>query len=237
MIITTTNRKGGSGKTALAVNLAACYSETGRCLLIDLDTQADASNQYGIEDSGGSLAEALAGKASLDAAIRETAANVDVVPAGEALGRINESVRPDILRRLLESVRHRGYSTVIIDCAPALDSLTAAAWQVSDIALVPVDGPAGLRGVAKLRHAFEDLRLDSSRIRVVLTRYDGRRVLDRTIADQARGLYGEAVLESKVRESIIVSESAAWRVPLVLHAPAHRVTDDFRRLAREIEHG
>jgi chromosome partitioning protein len=237
MISAITNRKGGSGKTALATNIAACYAQGMRTLLIDLDPQADASALLGIEDSGEALANALTGRGSLEVAIRETASGVDVAPAGEALGHISEAVRADALRRALESIGQKGYHAVVIDCAPGLDRLAVTAWHAASLALVPVDGPEGLRAVGRLRHAWDDLHLDTSRMRLVLTCHDGRRVLDREIARQAEAAYGGAVAETRIRESVIVGESAAWRVPLVLYAPTHWVTDDMRRLAREVNCG
>lgn len=235
MIIAVTNRKGGTGKTSIATNLAACYAQAMRTLLIDLDSQADASALMGVEDSGEALSDALVGRGSIEAAIRESSSGVDIVPAGETLGHISEAAKADSLRRALASIGPRGYGAVVIDCAPGLDRLSVAAWQAASLALVPVDGPEGLRAVARLRHAWNDLRLDPTRIRLVHTRYDSRRVLDRELARQAAA-YGDAVLETRIRESIIVRESAAWRVPLVLHAPTHWVADDMRRLAREVYH-
>ena len=74
-------------------------------------------------------------------------------------------------------------------------------------------------------------------MRLVLTRHDERRVLDRSLAEEAERRYGGAVLETRIRESVIVGQSAGCRRPLILHAPTHPVTEDFRRLAREVAHG
>jgi chromosome partitioning protein len=237
MIIAVSNRKGGCGKTAVAANLAACYGQGVQCLLIDLDVQADSSAHFGIEESGEDLAAALTGRGSLVSAIRRTPTGVDVAPAGEALGRIADSVHRDALSRALHDIRGLGYAAVVVDCAPGLDPLAAAAWRAADRTVVPVDSPDALRGAAKLRHAWDDLGLDPVRLRLMLTRFDGRRVLDRALADRARELYGSALLASRVRESVAVREAAGWRMPLVLHAPTHWVTDDMRRLAQEVYRG
>jgi chromosome partitioning protein len=241
VVVAVTNRKGGSGKSSIAVNVAACWATGMRTLLIDLDPQADASAWLGVEDSGEGLADTLVGRAPLADAIHETESGVDLAPAGEALGYVSEGVQRDALVRALASVRDRGYQVVVLDCAPGLDRLAVAAWQaVSDtggLALVPVDGPKAFRAVARLQHAWEDLGLDATRMRVVVTRHDGRRVLDRELERQARARYGDAVARTVVRESVAVAESAAWRTPLVLRAPGHFVTADVRRLAREVYGG
>lgn len=234
MIITTTNLKGGSGKTTLAVNLASVFAETCRTLLVDLDTQADASLSLNVEDSGQGLKDVLSGGVVLKDAVVPTAAGFDLIPAGEAVGRVVPHVRPDTLlgqRRSLES-----YEVVVIDCPPGLGTLVSAAWAVADVALVPVDGPEALRAVVRLEQAWHDLHLDAQRIRVVPNRINRHRVLDREILRQARARYDGRVL-APVRESVVVRESAAWRKPVSEHEPSHAVTGDLRRLGQEVLRG
>ena len=125
---------------------------------------------------------------------------------------------------------------VVIDCPPGMHGLVLAGWRCAPNALgiVPVDGPEGLRGATRLMRAWAAAGLDAGRIRLAVTRFDRRRLLDREIDRQARSEFGGAVFESRVRESVMVRESAGWREPLVRHAPTHPVTEDLRRLAREV---
>jgi chromosome partitioning protein len=236
--IVVTNHKGGSGKTTIAVNLAACWGQGQRALLIDLDDQADASSYLGVEESGEALAAALTGRAALKDAIRTTESGVDLAPAGEALAYMANRLGPDAVRRALAPVLGQ-YRFVVVDCPPRMQDLVLAGWRGSAEAwaITPVDAPEGLRGASRLRRAWGAAGLDMDRVRLVLTRYDGRRLLDRSLDRQARERFHGAMLQSRVRESVMVRESAAWRRPLVLHAPTHPVTEDLRRLAREVAHG
>lgn len=237
LTLAVSGRKGGVGKSSLALNIAAAYGQGQKTLLIDLDPQADASASLGIEDSSGDmLADALKGRTSLETAIRATPWGVDVAPGGEALSYVADCLGPDAVRIAIGSVRTRRYRNVVIDCPPALNRLVLAGWRAAPdtIAVIPVDGPAALRAISRFQNAWEAAGLDPSRLRIVLTRFDRRRVLDRALAGEIHEKMPHLLLDSRIRESVIVPESAAWRKPLVVHAPTHALTEDIRRVAREL---
>lgn len=237
-IVVVTNNKGGSTKSALASNLAACWGQGQRTLLVDLDEQGDASMWLGAEGSGEALAAALVDKRSLAEAITSTACGVDVAAGGEALGHVSSVVTPDAVSRAISGVADRDYAYVVIDCPPSLSRLVRSAWRVPGAyGLVPVDGPGALKGAARVFRAWIQTGLRPEQLHLVLARHDGRLLLHRALEQQARSLYGPAVLETEVRDSVVVPESAGWRRPLILHAPEHKVTGDVRRLAQEVARG
>ena len=70
-IIATVIRKGGSGKTTTAINLASGLAKQGkRVLLVDLDSQANASEALRISDSERNIASVLSGRLTIADAIQ-----------------------------------------------------------------------------------------------------------------------------------------------------------------------
>ena len=83
------NGKGGVGKSSLAANIAGSLALGGwRTLLVDLDPQANLTDELGVsrdhlEDAGESLKEAVAsGGARAVSVVAEVRQNLDVIPAG-----------------------------------------------------------------------------------------------------------------------------------------------------------
>ena len=147
------NHKGGAGKTAATVNLAAAFAEAGhRVLIVDLDPQANASRRLGIGYGAPELTtsevvksgeEGVAADAITSAGWPEPyVSQVDVLPARFDLeNRISEAAvigAAGRLRRALAGA-DEGYRITLLDCPPSLGHLTQLAMVAADRALCPVE--------------------------------------------------------------------------------------------------
>ncbi len=84
-VVSIMNHKGGVGKTTSAVNIAACWGEMGKkVLVIDLDPQGSASISLGIVDDGSALLQSLLTTSPLPVLPTKTP-GVDLVPSGHVL--------------------------------------------------------------------------------------------------------------------------------------------------------
>lgn len=110
-IITVANQKGGSGKTTLAMTMAASLSARGyKVLVVDADPQGTATQWSG-------------------AAADDKPFPASVVGLAHAKGKLHQMLKPLIA----------DYDFVVIDCPPSVDEQASqSALLVSDLCIVPL---------------------------------------------------------------------------------------------------
>lgn len=149
------NNKGGSGKTAVTINLAAALSELGKTVLVvDLDPQANATRRLAVDTKAGpSVSEALLAStpgvhgAAADA-VRECGWNggysrmISVIPARFDLeNRISEAATVGAigrLRRALTGIDDE-YDVTLFDCPPSLGHLTQNAMACAEACIAAIE--------------------------------------------------------------------------------------------------
>ena len=132
-VFTIANQKGGVGKTTTAINLSAALAARGvRTLLVDLDSQANATSALGMEKrEGGSIYGPLMGEGKItDKIVASRVDNLSLVPSEVdlAAAEIELSQSEDYLLRLRACLkglrRSKQFGAIILDCPPALGILS-----------------------------------------------------------------------------------------------------------------
>lgn len=222
--IAVVGRKGGVGKTALTLGLAARYARKGaRVLLVDLDPQGSASLALGADATGERLAAVLAGTAAPEMVTYDTFSNcppLGLLPGGPALAAL---VAPRPVREVLPAV---DVDLVLMDCPPGHAELDRLALGAADIVLACCE-PHRL-AIAGAARVLDEARAIKPRPRcaLVLCRVDARRGLDRAAPDLLAGAFAVPVLALR-QDAALADALNAGRLP-----PASgRAADDLEAVA------
>ena len=225
-------RKGGSGKTALALGLAAHYARQGaRVLLVDLDPQGSGTLALGADAGGEAFAALLAGTGKTVPYVTiSEAPPVALVPGGPALEAV-QAGRP--LRDALGAVPA---DVVLVDCPPGHADLDRLALQAADVVLACTEPHRlGIAGAARVLDEARALR-PRPRCALVLGRMDERRGLDRAAPDLLAGAFAVPVLTVRQDSALAAALNAGGLPPA-----SGRAAADLQAVAgwidRETERG
>lgn len=225
-IIAIANQKGGVGKTTTAINLAASLATTGhkQTLLIDLDPQGNATMGSGI-DKGNLvhttndvlLRDCLAQHACLT-----TPHGYDLIPGNSDLtvaevSLMEQDHRETFLYKALQPLQSH-YDFILIDCPPALNTLTINAFVAADSVLIPIQCEYyALEGLAALITTIEQVKSSvNSRLDIegiLRTMYDARNRLCAEVSKQLLEHFPHKVYRTVIPRNVRLAEAPSHGMP------------------------
>ncbi|WP_170263536.1 ParA family protein [Blastochloris sulfoviridis] len=242
-MILVANRKGGTGKTTVAVNLAAELVRThGPTLLVDMDPQGHAGLGLGVIAKAGepTVHDLFTGRAArLEEAVRPTSiAGLDIVPADRGFAGDFTVREPRALAAALEPLRAR-YAAIVLDTPPTVDAALVNALAAADRCLVPtvlhwlaLDGVSQFARLFFRVAAYVNPALGPLAIVPVLV--DTRSTMQRAVLAELIRRYGPERIFRAIRVDVSLAEAFGQGVPVRAYRPASRGAADFERLCGEI---
>ncbi len=237
------NRKGGSGKTTTAVNLAAEWAARGqRTLLVDLDSQGHCALGLGIAITRGEpcLHQLFTGAApDLSGMIRTTGTpGLDLIPADTRFDGLIPQISPDKLRSALQPVAG-DYDVVVLDTPPSVDPILISGLAAADGVLVPLVpqalGSAGVRQLAQLFYQVAVKSNPSLQLVGLVPIMFERRIAaqSRVMAELSQNFGADRVLRGIRTDSRLADAFGAGQ-PIRGYAPRSRGTMDYYMLAEQV---
>jgi chromosome partitioning protein len=242
------NMKGGVGKTATAVNLAAGLARRGlRVLLLDCDPQGNVAHALGLHSRAG-LRELVTGEAPLpEVIVRDVRPGLDVLPATTAAFSLDayltgQMQRETVLVRRLGPLD--GYGALVCDTSPAMSLLTVNALLAAPAVLVPVTmEPLALVGARQTLNGILEMQpLWPERApRVVgviptMVRARTRAAQAGRDALAADARLAPAVL-GEIAQDISLTYATAAHATIWEYAPSSQAAKDYERLLTHLMDG
>lgn len=242
-IISICQNKGGVGKTTSAINLGYLFSKIGKVLLIDLDSQANLSQSFGIfADKDDSSVKDFIDNPD-PKIIQNVKKNIDILPNNPLFEawKKNSNHKANLnylLGIALKSVKDN-YDYILIDCPPSLDLSFDLALYASDYVLILSDGHKFammgmdniLLEVAKSNKNNITDKKDIQVLGLAFNMYKKHTIINNVI-DTAKELYD--VFNTKIRDSVAVPESQAQGLSVIEYDINSNASQDYIELFNEI---
>jgi len=245
LIITIANRKGGSGKTTTAVNLATQWGEKGfKTLVIDLDTQGHSALGLGCVykiDSAKTVHELFRNpELSLRHVVHDTIAkNVSLVPADVDFV-VTDMDELRLRNAIYSDNNDQVFDRVVIDTPPTLDGLLYNGLAAANGVVVPFVphhlAEVGVKQLAKLFYQVATQHNpDLSLFGLLPIMYDRKIKLHQRVLKALGKQFGIKRVMRGIRTNIKLAEAFEAGKPIIQFAPHCPGAMDYQLMAEELE--
>jgi chromosome partitioning protein len=161
-IITIANQKGGVGKTTTAAMLAhGAARRDKRVLLIDLDTQGNCADSFGVDEAPSLYEWLVLGKKFKDSMLISVRENLDLIRSDKHTAQLliaaaGMDYRENILANALQDDEH---DLVVLDCPPSVNLLHTAALVAADLLIIPTKlDQFAVKGVIAIMYSLASVK-------------------------------------------------------------------------------
>lgn len=242
-VISIVNHKGGVGKTTTTINVGKALSLLGnRVLLVDMDSQGNLSQCYGVHEPDEQVIDALLGPSPLP--LVEITENLYLAPSDIRMAykesELANAIGAD--RRLtvkLEEARSH-FDYILIDCPPSLGICTTCSLVASNYCVVPIQPEASAyHGVESLFNRIAEVRTyinpNLTVKGIVFTMVYKNQSVHKSMMTHIRDSYRNFnIYDTVVEVSTVIKQSQVAKEDLFTYSPKSTSWQQYNQLATEI---
>ena len=243
-IVTVNNVKGGVGKTSTVTNLAAGLArKRKRVLIIDSDPQANATWNMCDKKSPNTIKDLFQGAPIQEVIYPSVEPGVDIIPSCLAFSSIELEIssmlaREAILKNELEPVKDK-YDVILIDTQPSVGVIPINALCAADEVIIPVHNALAVEALGQMVSVLlqiKKLKLNPNLIigGVLLTMYDPRTNLAKTVKDITLKKFGTVVFDTTIPVNVKLAECPPEKKSIFEHAPESSGARAYEALTKEL---
>ena len=234
-------QKGGTGKTT-TTNITAelLHKKGARVLVVDLDPQNNLSHSVGVNNPETSICDVLTDSITIDKAIYKSQSGYAVLPASRKLFEHQADIAATSLAKHLEPLQAL-FDYILIDCPPALSSLSINGIMAADKIVIPViPGNFCDLAVADTLRTISTLQQDGHKVQtagILIITFNNRSTLDRYMLEQYESIAKEhstKVFSTKIRQCQKIKEAQVLGQSLLQYAPKSNAVIDYKAFVKEL---
>lgn len=238
------NQKGGVGKTSSLVHLAFDALERGlRVVVIDLDTQANASYTLGAFDRQCPASHLFTNAGVAESLADDVEPGITLLASDNLLANVEKmplAAMHDHFAASIDTLASRGFDLCLIDTAPSLGNALATALLCADYVLSPIELEAySIQGIKKMLTTIANVKRDNASLRflgMVPSKVDRRNPRHVRHLDELQAAYPALVLPLSIGLRSSIADALASCVPVwkIRKTAARTATKEIRALAAHV---
>lgn len=248
--MTIIQEKGGVGKSLATMNIANFLCRDSKVLIIDLDGQAAGITYYLLNNRR--LKEHPIIYTVMDVFQRPDVKvediiipvkeNLDLIPANTNVANLSQSNKISIFKNMVKTLKEI-YDYILIDVTPSPTWAHLLALSSPGQKILPIINAdaSSLKALISLHDSVAEVQETTNPtaeyLGIIVNRYDSRTNVSREIVAQADKIaksLGTTLFETKIHQSVTLSEQTAHHKSIFEYAPGSKAAKDYEGLCIEI---